>query len=56
MGGKINLEEAARKTMVLDVNSRYSGLETLVLMENAGRGAVEEISRRQVFFESGLRG
>jgi hypothetical protein len=54
--GKINLEEAARKTMVLDVNSRYPGLETLVLMENAGQGVVEEISRRQVFFESGLRG
>jgi len=46
MKGKINLEDAARKTMVLDVNSRYFGLETLVLMENAGRGVAEEISRR----------
>jgi len=46
MPGKINLEEAKRKTMVLDVNSRYCGLETLVLMENAGRGVAEEISRR----------
>lgn len=45
-GGKISLEEAARKTMVLDVNSRYFGLETLVLMENAGRGVADEISRR----------
>jgi NAD(P)H-hydrate repair Nnr-like enzyme with NAD(P)H-hydrate epimerase domain len=48
MGGKINLEEA-RKTMVLDVNARYFGLEALGLMENAGRGIVEEISQRQVF-------
>jgi len=46
VGEKINLEEAAKKTMVLDVNSRYFGLETLVLMENAGRGVAEEISRR----------
>lgn len=45
-GGKISLEEASRKTMVLDVNSRYFGLETLVLMENAGRGVADEISRR----------
>jgi len=42
--------------MVLDVNARYFGWEALVLMENAGRGAVEEISRRKVFFEIGLRG
>lgn len=49
MGGKINLEESARKTMVGDVNSRYSGLEILVLTENAGQGEVEEISRRHVF-------
>jgi len=34
----MDLEEAARRTMILDVNSRYFGLETLVLMENAGRG------------------
>ena len=46
MDEKINLEKAARKTMVLDVNSRYFGLETLVLMENAGREVAEEISRR----------
>ena len=46
MKGKINLEDAAKKTMVLDVNSRYFGLKTLVLMENAGRGVAEEISRR----------
>lgn len=46
MGGKINLEEAARKTLVLDVNARYFGLEALVLMENAGRGVADEISRR----------
>lgn len=54
MGGKINLEEA-RKTLVLDVNARYFGWETRVLMENAGRGAVEEISRGKVFYEIGLR-
>src|SRR5512136_2403087 len=46
MTGKINLEEAARKTMLLDVNSRYFGLDTLILMENAGRGVADEISRR----------
>ena len=46
MGERINLEQAARKTMVLDVNSRYFGLETLVLMENAGRGVADEISRK----------
>ena len=44
MGGKVNLGEATRKTMILDVNARYFGLETRVLMENAGRGVVEEIS------------
>ncbi len=43
---RINFEEAARRTMVLDVNSRYFGLETLVLMENAGRGVADEISRK----------
>ena len=53
MGGTINLEEA-RKTIVLDVKARYFGLEALVLMENAGRGAVEEISRGKVFFDIGL--
>lgn len=46
LGERINLEEAARRTMVLDVNSRYFGLETLVLMENADRGVADEISRR----------
>jgi NAD(P)H-hydrate epimerase len=46
MAERINLEEAARKTMILDINSRYFGLETLVLMENAGRGVADEISRR----------
>jgi hydroxyethylthiazole kinase-like uncharacterized protein yjeF len=46
MVGKINLEETARRTMALDINSRYFGLETLVLMENAGRGVADEISRR----------
>ena len=46
MGERINLEQAARKTMVLDVNSRYFGLETLALMENAGRGVADEISRK----------
>ncbi len=45
-GGKIDLEEGARRTMILDVNARYFGLETLVLMENAGRGFADEISRR----------
>jgi len=44
--GKIDREEGARKTKILDVNSRYFGLETLVLMENAGRGVSDEISRR----------
>lgn len=38
MRGKINLEDAARKAMVLDVNSRYFGLETLVLMEKRWPG------------------
>ena len=38
--------EIEKRTKVLDVNSRYFGLETLVLMENAGRGAADEISRR----------
>ncbi len=46
LGGRINLEKAAKKTRALDVNSRYFGLETLVLMENAGRGVADEISRR----------
>lgn len=41
---KIDLEEGARRTKILDVNSRYFGLETLVLMENAGRGVADEIS------------
>jgi hydroxyethylthiazole kinase-like uncharacterized protein yjeF len=40
------ISEIEKRTKVLDVNSRYFGLETLVLMENAGRGAAEEISRR----------
>ncbi len=44
--GKIDLEEGARRTKILDVNARYFGLETLVLMENAGRGVADEISRR----------
>jgi len=44
--GKIDVEEGARRTKVLDVNARYFGLETLVLMENAGRGVADEISRR----------
>ncbi len=38
--------EIEKRTKVLDVNARYFGLETLVLMENAGRGAADEISRR----------
>jgi len=45
-GGKIDGEEGARRTQILDVNSRYFGLETSVLMENAGRGVADEISRR----------
>jgi hydroxyethylthiazole kinase-like uncharacterized protein yjeF len=44
--GKIDVEEGARRTKILDVNARYFGLETLVLMENAGRGVADEISRR----------
>ena len=44
--GKIDLEAGARRTKILDVNARYFGLETLVLMENAGRGVADEISRR----------
>jgi NAD(P)H-hydrate epimerase len=43
---KIALEEGAMKTKILDVNARYFGLETLVLMENAGRGVADEIFRR----------
>ncbi len=43
---KISLEEGAMKTKILDVNARYFGLETLVLMENAGRGVADEIFRR----------
>ncbi len=46
MSGKLKLEEGARRTKILDVNSRYFGLETSVLMENAGRGVADEISRR----------
>ncbi len=45
-GEKIDLEEGARRTRILDVDSRYFGLGTLVLMENAGRGVADEISRR----------
>lgn len=45
-GGNIDLEEGARRTKILDVNSRYFGLETLVLMENAGRGVADAISRK----------
>jgi len=40
------LSEMEKRTKVLDVNSRYFGLDTLALMENAGRGAADEISRR----------
>jgi len=46
MDGKFDLREAAKRTRILDVNSRYFGLETSVLMENAGRGVADEISRR----------
>jgi NAD(P)H-hydrate epimerase len=44
--GRIDFLEAARRTQTLDINSRYFGLETLVLMENAGRGVADEISQR----------
>jgi hydroxyethylthiazole kinase-like uncharacterized protein yjeF len=44
--GNIDREGGARRTKVLDVNARYFGLETLVLMENAGRGVADEVSRR----------
>ncbi|MBW2056667.1 MAG: NAD(P)H-hydrate dehydratase [Deltaproteobacteria bacterium] len=44
--GGVDLEEGARKTKILDVNARYFGLETSVLMENAGRGVADEITRR----------
>lgn len=46
MNGKFDLREAAKRTKILDVNARYFGLETSVLMENAGRGVADEISRR----------
>jgi NAD(P)H-hydrate epimerase len=46
MDGKFDLREAAKRTRILDANSRYFGLETSVLMENAGRGVADEISRR----------
>ncbi len=38
--------EAARETRRLDVNARYAGLATSVLMENAGRGAADLIAAR----------
>ncbi len=40
------IEAIGKRTMILDVNSRYYGLETLVLMENAGRGVADVISQR----------
>lgn len=43
---EINLKEMAKRTMILDINARYFGFETLMLMENAGRGVADEISRR----------
>jgi NAD(P)H-hydrate epimerase len=46
MGQKIRSEDSAKKTTVLDVNSRYFGLEAPILMENAGRGVADEISQR----------
>jgi ADP-dependent NAD(P)H-hydrate dehydratase / NAD(P)H-hydrate epimerase len=38
--------EAARETRRLDVNARYAGLPTAVLIENAGRGAADFIAAR----------
>ncbi len=46
MTEQIDLEEAARRTAALDVNARYVGLSTLVLMENAGRGVADAIVAR----------
>jgi NAD(P)H-hydrate epimerase len=46
MDEKFDLREAAKRTRILDVNSRYFGLETSILMENAGRGVADEISKR----------
>jgi len=43
---EIHVSKAAKRTAVLDVNARYFGFETLMLMENAGRGVADEISRR----------
>jgi hydroxyethylthiazole kinase-like uncharacterized protein yjeF len=40
------LLDAARRTRRLDVNARYAGLSTLVLMENAGRGVADAIVER----------
>ncbi len=40
------LADAARRTRRLDVNARYAGLSTLVLMENAGRGVADAIVER----------
>lgn len=42
----IDLEDVARRTAALDVNARYFGLSTRVLMENAGRGVADAIVRR----------
>lgn len=39
----VDLREAARRTARLDINARYDGLSTLVLMENAGRGVADTI-------------
>lgn len=46
MAKEIDLKNAAKRTAVLDVNARYFGFHTLMLMENAGRGVADEISQR----------
>jgi len=42
----MDLKEISKRTMLLDTNSKYFGFETVMLMENAGRGVADEISRR----------
>lgn len=42
----VSATEAARRTRRLDVNARYGGLATVVLMENAGRGVADAIVER----------